>query len=302
MKDLKHKKINDKIQKRMAYGSINEFLGFIGVKSDIVESLTVEYVDVADTRIADYVGLERDGSIRLLEFYTGAPDENLDFKMFDYSSMIYKKYRKPVNPLAICTEEIKEPEGYLDWGDKNRFHYDIVTFKDINGDKELNNIRDKNKINEGLSSREIITLKLILYTSYDGEPQDVMLDACKLTNEANLAQEDRDEIKKFQELTCRKMIDEQYHRGIADVIAMKNSLFYEDMKKSEERGIKIGEERGEERGIEIGAERKEFDYKVKTIKKFLGTIPYSELAEFLELTEEELDKFIDDNDLSPSSD
>lgn len=123
-----------------------------------------------------------------------------------------------------------------------------------------------------------------------------MLDACKLTNEANLNQYQLDEIKKFQELTCRKIIDEQYHRGIADVIAMKNTLFYEDFKKSEERGIRIGEERG----LRIG-EKKEFHLKIHVIKNLLGKISNSDLAKSLDFSEEELEEFIKENNLSPSS-
>lgn len=138
MDNIKDKKINDKIQKQLANESVNELLSITGIKSNVIQPLTVEYVDVADTRIADYVGLEENDSIRLLEFHTGAPNENLDFKMFDYSSMIYKKYRKPVNAVAICTERINEPEGKLGWGDRNKYYYDIVTYKDIDGELELN--------------------------------------------------------------------------------------------------------------------------------------------------------------------
>ena len=85
-------------------------------------------------------------------------------------------------------------------------------------------------------------------------------------------------------------MDEQYHGRIVDVIAMKNTLYYEDIKKAEARGMEIGEE------------RKEHAFRIQLIKNLLGKVSNLELAKSLGFTEEELDKFIRDNDLSPYSD
>ena len=88
-----------------------------------------------------------------------------------------------------------------------------------------------------------------------------MLETCKITNEApDLTQDELDEIKKIQELTTLKFIDEEYHQDITRVIEMKNSLFYNDIKAAEERT------------------------KVSVIRNLLPSMPISRIAEVCELT------------------
>ena len=75
----------------------------------------------------------------------------------------------------------------------------------------------------------------------------------------------------------------------AEMKTMKNTLFYEDFKKSEERGILIGED------------KKEFHLRIHIIKNLLGKISNSDLAKSLNFSEEELEEFIKENNLSHSS-
>ena len=171
------------------------------------------------------------------------------------------------------SEDIEHTERKLDIGKKNTFKYDVLSLHHINAIIELNNIKKKKNTNKKLTPKEITTLKMVLYTKYDKEPHEIMLEACTLTNELNtLTQNQLNEIKKIQELTSLKILDEKYHRQIAKVIEMKNSLFYEDI-------------------MEYGEMVRENE-KVSVIKKLINDMTISKIAQIVELSEEDVNNLI----------
>ena len=64
-------KINDRVQKGLAYDSINDLNDFIDINVKVVKTLPSEYIDIAQLLNIDYAGITDDGNILLLEFHTG---------------------------------------------------------------------------------------------------------------------------------------------------------------------------------------------------------------------------------------
>ena len=127
---------------------------------------------------------------------------------------------------------------------------------------------------EKLTGKEITTLKMILYTKYDKEPHEIMLETCQLTNEIQtLSQGELDEIKKLQELTTLKNLDKKYHRKIAKVIEMRNSIYYEDI-------LEYGE-----------------SVKVSVIKNLINEMTINKIAQVVELSEKEVMQLIEKHNI-----
>ena len=269
MKKINDLKINDKVQKEMSSSSINGFLEFTNIDLKVVDSIPTESIDIIKSSSVDYSGFIENKDILILEFHTGKPNDNLSVKLLRYAASFFLKHGVWVFVYAICTDPVDGNKVHFRWGEENIFTYGVISLKHIKGREALNSIKNKVENNIRLSSKDIVCLKMILYTSFNEKPQDIMLETCKITNEApDLTQDELDEIKKIQELTTLKFIDEEYHQDITRVIEMKNSLFYNDIMKERERTEKRTEERT----------------KVSVIRNALPRMPISEIAELCELT------------------
>ncbi|WP_406534724.1 hypothetical protein [Methanobrevibacter sp.] len=283
-------KINDRVQKGLAYDSINDLNDFLDINVKVVKTLPSEYIDIAQLLNIDYAGLTDDGNILLLEFHTGTPNLGLSRKMFNYSTRLHKEDWRLIRPVAICTDEFPNQEISYGWGLKNVFSYDVVSLKGINGEQKLNNIASKIKNNYALTGEDIITLKLILYTKFNIPPHKIMLQAARLTNTIeSLNQKQINDIKAFQKLTAEKFIDKDNFALIKEAIKMRNDMFEEDFKKAFDDGVIKGEKEGRKEG------------KKDLIRKLSGMLSVSQLAEASGFDEDSINEILNEKNTSPSN-
>ena len=66
MKNIKHLKINDKVQKEMSSSSINGFLAFTNIRLKVVDSIPTENIDIIKSSSVDYSGFIENNDILTL--------------------------------------------------------------------------------------------------------------------------------------------------------------------------------------------------------------------------------------------
>lgn len=156
--------------------------------------------------------------------------------------------------------------------DNLRFTPQIIWFKDMDGNKHLNDITEKNSNKERLSSDDIFDL-ILLHLMVPEEYCEVYFEkTCMITDEVIADEDDLKLVRECQAWFLDETVkDEKRKRRIKEVLKMSEyvpSIFLDYEEKGIEKGIEKGMEKGRIEGkLEMVIEMLKEGYSMKDILK-----------------------------------
>ncbi|WP_299525445.1 hypothetical protein [uncultured Methanobrevibacter sp.] len=115
----------------------------------------------------------------------------------------------------------------------------------MNGNEKINSISKKIENNKELTKTEILSLKLMPFTSYSETVEEMTLKTAQLTNKiTTLTPSEINKIKYIQQAVCSKVIDEDNQPRIMEEIKMRNTLYDQAWTQAQEIGKIEGQKIG----------------------------------------------------------
>lgn len=202
-----------------------------------------------------------------------------------YHSMIVDDYQtENVNTIIIYTEKIKENTHYKT---KNTtFKPTLYSLKNFDGDKILNNIKNKIKNKEEIPLKEAIHLAFIPLYQIKQQQKDMLYEACLITNILKelkiINSKNIDNIKIIQGMLVNKLVpNKEEQKRYLEVIKMRFNALETLIEESMEEGL----EQGLEQGIEQGSRDTKFDIAKNMLK---ADISINQIMEFTGLSENKI--------------
>ncbi len=129
----------------------------------------------------------------------------------------------PVKSIFITAQKTSEKEMYVNLKRRcPKLGSEIYTFKDINHQKYINQIKNKISTGEKINHEEIAFLKFITLTTKKNEIHKTIMEAIKLLKQDKTIDEDiKDKIKLIYIKNCILYIDEKYQDQIFDELKMQ---------------------------------------------------------------------------------
>lgn len=203
-------------------------------------------------RIMDIV-YKLDDEYHNFEFQSGKLKEK-DLRRFNlYHSMLIDEYQtEKLKTTIIYTEKIDKKT--IDKIEKSCFDLNIISLKEFNGDKILNNIEHKIKNNKRITQKDECNLAFLPLYQTKKDPKELLYKVCSLTNQIKqIPQENLDYIKVTQLMIVDILItDTEKKERYLEEIQMKSQAIDILIEKGRQEGIKEGRQEGLIEGIEAG--------------------------------------------------
>lgn len=265
--------------------SFMEFAGIYDEKFQNAELISTEYIaEKPKHRMMDIV-LKIDDEYYDIEFQTGRIRKNDLRRFLLYHSMIVDDYQtENVNTIIIYTEKIKENTHYKT---KNTtFKPTLYSLKNFDGDKILNNIKNKIKNKEEIPLKEAIHLAFIPLYQIKQQQKDMLYEACLITNILKelkiINSKNIDNIKIMQGMLVNKLVpNKEEQKRYLEVIKMRFNALETLIEESMEEGL----EQGLEQGIEQGSRDTKFGIAKNMLK---ADISINQIMEFTGLSENKI--------------
>ncbi len=207
-------------------------------------------------RIMDIIYKLEDG-YHNFEFQTGKLKTKDLIRFNLYQSMIMDKYKtENVKTTIIYTEKINKKT--LNKIKQSRYDMNIISLKDHNGDKILNNIKSKIKNNKKITQKDECNLAYLPLYQTETKPKDILYEVCLLTNQiTQIPQENIGYIKKTYLMLVEILIKnnkekEKYIEAIKMKSQVIDMLIEQGEQKGLKKGIKEGLIKGEQKGLKEG--------------------------------------------------
>ncbi len=223
----------DKFFKELDLKYVNALFKLSDIDEELIEELPSEYTSISEVeRRADLVAKSKNGYIVDVEYEKKVPTEDTFFKSWDYCCRIYKEHRIKIKNYMFCVEDLTEEHHDFKpmCGGHHRIY--LISLKNIDANKEINIIKNKIKNNEKLDNHNIAFLMCAIFTSYECEPHEMLMEVAKLTNKTQKEDETSlidkktlNEIKYYQINNCENLIDDDYQKEILEEIKMKHEFY-----------------------------------------------------------------------------
>lgn len=264
--------ILDMTFKDIANNSINELLEFVNIDYKVTESVKTEFSELKNKRYhLDYVGKTKDKIYIHIEFQTKIPTKEDLKRIFTYAALLHEFTGCFVETYIICVQPISKDHIIYKYSKHNIFKITVISLKNIDGNEKINSINKKIENNEKLTKTEILSLKLMPFTSYNETVEEMTLKTAQLTNKiTTLTPSEINKIKYIQQAVCSKVISKDKQSKIMEEIKMRNTLYDQAWTEAQELGRAEGEKIGRTKGEKIGMEksRKEIENEInKRIKQ-----------------------------------
>lgn len=158
----KHHKIYDIILKIIATTYLSEFLAYIGIDKNIVENLKTEITTLSGRTVyLDFLCKTNDNKLRNIEFQLNDPQSEDLERFYNYNIITTVRHDKTTESMIVTLKRNKTRVKEIKVGKSIDFHPDFFHLANINYDKILNNIENKVKDNDSLTSFEEMSLMII---------------------------------------------------------------------------------------------------------------------------------------------
>jgi hypothetical protein len=189
-----------------------------------------------------------------------------------YNSLATIEFGMSVKTVILALSGHEKDFRYGKLLDNLRFTPQIIWFKDMDGNKHLNDITEKNSNKERLSSDDIFDL-ILLHLMVPEEYCEVYFEkTCMITDEVIADEDDLKLVRECQAWFLDETVkDEKRKRRIKEVLKMSEyvpSIFLDYEEKGIEKGIEKGMKKGKLEGkLEMVIEMLKEGYSMKDILK-----------------------------------
>ena len=180
----------------------------MNIDYEIVESAKTEFSELKNKRYhLDYVGKTKDKIYIHIEFQARFPTKKELQRIFAYVALLHEYTGCFVETYIICVQAIPHDQIIHQYSKDNVFKINLMSLKNIDGNKKINSISKKIENNEKLTPTEILALKLMPFTSYKETTEEITLKTAQLTNKiTTLTIDELNNIKYIQQAVCSKVI------------------------------------------------------------------------------------------------
>ena len=196
----------------------------MNIDYEIVESAKTEFSELKNKRYhLDYVGKTKDKIYIHIEFQARFPTKKELQRIFAYVALLHEYTGWFVETYIICVQAIPNDQIIYQYSKDNVFKINIMSLKNIDGNKKINSISKKIENNEKLTPTEILALKLMPFTSYKETTEEITLKTAQLTNKiTTLTIDELNNIKYIQQAVCSKVTKKEHQQPIMEEIKMRN--------------------------------------------------------------------------------
>ena len=184
-----------------------------------------------------------------------------------YNSLATIEFGMSVKTVILALSGHEKDFKYGELLDNLRFTPQIIWFKDMDGNKHLNDITEKNSNKERLSSDDIFDL-ILLHLMVPDECCEVYFEkTCMMTDEVIADEDDLKLVRECQAWFLDETVkDEKRKKRIKEVLKMSEyvpSIFLD----YEEKGIEKGIEKGMEKGMKKGGLEGKLEMVIEMLKE-----------------------------------
>lgn len=162
-----------------------------------------------------------------------------------------RRYKLPVSLYILSTAKNEIfPDGDItvDLGNGETSILKLRTFRNINGDKILERIKNMMKNEETFDKNWIYILSAIPYMNYERKTEDMIKEIVELTNKIEIDKHEKILIKMFQSYLIETLInDEKTQDEISEMVNMENTAIGRYIERKE----KEIEEKWEKKGKKL---------------------------------------------------
>ena len=215
----------------------------------------------------------------------------------------YESYSRLKNNTSVVTAIIYtgNPNHGLkqyDISSTLNIHPIFISFKEMDGDEKIRNIKEKIQNNIQLTQDDALDLVFIPLMKYKNQPKDMIFKSYKLLkDEKSINTEFK---QKLLEL-CKEIgfyylhKDAEKLKELYEVIGMKfDPLKYDEYEEYHEKSLKIAHEEGIEQGIEKGIKEGIKEGKKQTLNEVAsqlkGKLPYTSISQITGLSIADIEK------------
>lgn len=293
-------KIEDKYFKESIPG-LNRLLNILKIPGKIVEILPTEYQNYRqETKHMDLCLLLDIDETLNLEFKSTYIKREDIVNSLDYATYLRIKYEKKTNSYFISTKKMKDSKYEDDWHNDNKYIIPLKTFKELDADEHLRNLKKlikNNKIDD--KSEEVNDLLLIPFMKSNKSPKELIVKCIKLANQITTVNRDKlNDIKNLLKFLATKYTDtEEEYEEIERLVKMEGGMIETTVNQMrriyKEEGIREGTIKERQRGNQkLKEERQKSNLKLKIMEEELNRrgIKNEDIEEARKKAEQEIEK------------
>ena len=239
----------DKVFKILFWRRPQRFLNYFKIMEIFVRFLRTEFIDEnGHKNLMDIIMEVRENRAIDFEPHSSRIDKAAISTFHRYNSLATIEFGMSVKTVILALSGHENDFKYGKLLDNLRFTPQIIWFKDMDGNKHLNDITEKNSNKERLSSDDIFDL-ILLHLMVPEEYCEVYFEkTCMITDEVIADEDDLKLVRECQAWFLDETVkDEKRKRRIKEVLKMSEyvpSIFLD----YEEKGIEKGMEKGMKKG------------------------------------------------------
>lgn len=235
-----------------------EFLNIVELGKSINPLPTELKFDLKQYRL-DYVCETDMDFIVNVEFqstYLGKKDL---VRIITYALLLFLKYKKPVASIVISSFEKEDKIIYYNFGVKGKYGIQVISLKEFDGWKILNELKEKILNNEKFNRENILLLVLLPYMEDKIYAEKLLRGAVKIYKKMNATKKEKAKVSVCIILSIERFIkDEKIKKELIGEMKMGKHIIYEffepDIDEKIGKRIEKGREEGKEEGREEGRE------------------------------------------------
>ena len=206
-------------------------------------------------------------------------------RIFLYVARVGYEYQLKVKINLVMTPEIDKNTIILEYSPGQFFKPDIISFKDYNRDKLLNNITYKIKNNMKLTYNEILILGILPLMKTKHETGKQVLNVLEvIRNITDVDADLKDSVLGMLTLLVDKFIEDQdLKNSILDVIKMEITIFRDYINSHKDQWLEEGKIEGKEEGLEKGKKQANIETAKRMLQK---NYPIHEIANLTKLNQQ----------------
>lgn len=263
----------DKVFKILFWRRPQRFLNYFKIMEIFVRFLRTEFIDEnGHKNLMDIIMEVRENRAIDFEPHSSRIDKAAISTFHRYNSLATIEFGMSVKTVILALLGHENDFKYGKLLDNLRFTPQIIWFKDMDGNKHLNDITEKNSNKERLSSDDIFDL-ILLHLMVPEEYCEVYFEkTCMITDEVIADEDDLKLVRECQAWFLDETVkDEKRKRRIKEVLKMSEyvpSIFLDYEEKGIEKGIEKGMKKGKLEGkLEMVIEMLKEGYSMKDILK-----------------------------------
>ena len=214
----------DSLLKLSSRAFLNALMRITGEKPGIIEVL---HQDVLTSRlkrgILDLPVLTYYGFCISYEFHSGPINGKTVLRNYQYAIDLRVDVEVPVKPHFVSLDENKTPIPIVEIFPGVFSNPDVTFLADIDGEKSLNNIRDKLENQVELDDDDAYHLALMPFFHYEKSREEVLEYMCQFINKIEISEEHKYIIKLVQILSVKAIFTDEKQEEFLGVIKMEST-------------------------------------------------------------------------------